>query len=83
MNESVNEGWKKKSQWVKEKRGRWNANKERAAGRENERMDELMDYKWLVPNVSGVFALLPHHWKNLLNQSEVLAYKVDPRSWSV
>lgn len=39
-------------------------------GRENERTNELMDYKWLVPNVSGVFALLPLRWRNLLNQSE-------------
>lgn len=34
------------------------------------RTNELMDYKWLVPNVSGVFALLPLRWRNLLNQSE-------------
>lgn len=26
-------------------------------GRENERMDEFMDYKWLVLNVSAVFPL--------------------------
>lgn len=29
-----------------------------------------MDYKWLVPNVSGVFVLLSLPWRNLLNQSE-------------
>lgn len=33
-------------------------------------MDELVDYEWLVPNVSGVFALLSH----LLNQSEALSF---------
>lgn len=33
-------------------------------------MDELVDYEWLVPNVSGVFALLSH----LLNQSEALFF---------
>lgn len=38
-------------------------------------MDELVDYEWLVPNVSGVFALLSH----LLNQSEAFFL---PTQWT-
>ncbi len=60
---------RKESRKERENR-RENANKSRRVGRGKERTDELMDYKLLVPNVSGVFALLSLRWKNLLNQSE-------------
>lgn len=53
MNESVDEG---RMKGVKEGKKKWRVKYKRMRKQE-ERMKELMDYKWLVPNVSGVFAL--------------------------
>lgn len=58
MNESMNEGWKKGVKEGKTKRGGGEEKKKITKQEENEITDELMDYKWLVPNVSEVFALL-------------------------
>lgn len=57
MNESMNEGRKK---GVKEGKTKGGGDKKKIITKqeENEITDELMDYKWLVPNVSEVFALL-------------------------
>lgn len=50
---------------------------------QEERMKEWMN-SWIINDLSRMcqecLLCLPHHWKNLLNQSEVLAYTVDPRS---
>lgn len=51
---NMNEGWEWKKRRAKEHTIIRMTKQEK---RENERMDEFMDYKWLVLNVSAVFPL--------------------------